>query len=318
MTNGTEDITGKQTGTESALSTYAGPYVTEMLGKGAALADQPYQAYMGPLTAGTSALQDTAFTGLAGLALPTDASGASAMGAFTPGTFAASGAPAMTTEGADAPAATGVVGEYMNPYLSAVLNPQLQEARRQAEISRQAESGRFTRAGAFGGSRQALADLERDDRLQRNLADITGKGYASAFESARRQFNLEQDREKAAQEMANRFGFDVLGAQSKAGQIQRDIEAEGIAADKAQFEEERDFPYRQVQYMQSLLSGLPLATQSYSYAEPSTLSNIVSGGGLPGILGEILKAFGGKKEEMGTDPNSGLPTNDPSQGPGAG
>ena len=314
----TDDITGKQTGTESALSTYAGPFVTDMLGRGAALADQPYEAYMGPLTAGTSALQDTAFTGLAGLALPTDASGASAMGAFTPGTFAASGAPAMTTEGADAPAATGVVGEYMNPYLSAVLNPQLQEARRQAEISRQAESGRFTRAGAFGGSRQALADLERDDRLQRNLADITGKGYASAFESARRQFNLEQDREKAAQEMANRFGFDVLGAQSKAGQIQRDIEAEGIAADKAQFEEERDFPYRQVQYMQSLLSGLPLATQSYSYAEPSTLSNIVSGGGLPGILGEILKAFGSKKEEMGTDPNSGLPTNDPSQGPGAG
>jgi len=287
-----DDITGQQTGTESALSTYAGPYVTEMLGKGAALADQPYQAYMGPLTAGTSALQDTAFTGLAGLALPTDASGASAMGAFTPGTFAASGAPTMATEGADAPAATGVVGEYMNPYLSAVLNPQLQEARRQAEISRQAEAGRFTRAGAFGGSRQALADLERDDRLQRNLADITGKGYASAFESARRQFNVEQDRAKQAQEMANRFGFDVLGAQSKAGQIQRDIEAEGIAADKAQFEEERDFPYRQVSYMQSLLSGLPLATQSYSYAEPSTLSNIISGGGLPGILGEILKAFG--------------------------
>ena len=304
MTNGTEDITGKQTGTESALSTYAGPYVTEMLGKGAALADQPYQAYMGPLTAGTSALQDTAFTGLAGLALPTDASGASAMGAFTPGTFAASGAPAMTTEGADAPAATGVVGEYMNPYLSAVLNPQLQEARRQAEISRQAESGRFTRAGAFGGSRQALADLERDDRLNRNLADITGKGYAQAFESARRQFNVEQDRAKQAQDMANRFGFDVLGAQTRAGQIQRDIEAEGIAADKAQFEEERDFPYRQVSYMQSLLSGLPLATQSYSYAQPSALSNILAGGGLPDILASIF-GINKKDERLPNEVGSG-------------
>jgi len=299
-----DDISGQQTGTESALSTYVGPYVTEMLGKGAALADQPYQAYMGPLTAGTSALQDTAFTGLAGLALPTDASGASAMGAFTPGTFAASGAPAMTTEGADAPAATGVVGEYMNPYLSAVLNPQLQEARRQAEISRQAEAGRFTRAGAFGGSRQALADLERDDRLQRNLADITGKGYASAFESARRQFNVEQDRAKQAQEMANRFGFDVLGAQSKAGQIQRDIEAEGIAADKAQFEEERDFPYRQVSYMQSLLSGLPLATQSYSYAQPSALSNILAGGGLPDILASIF-GIDKKDERLPNEVGSG-------------
>ena len=293
-----DDISGQQTGTESALSTYVGPYVTEMLGRGRAIAETPYEAYMGPLTAGTSALQDTAFTGLAGLALPTDASGASAMGTFTPGTFAASGAPAMTTEGADAPAATGVVGEYMNPYLSAVLNPQLQEARRQAEISRQAEAGRFTRAGAFGGSRQALADLERDDRLQRNLADITGKGYAQAFESARRQFNVEQDRAKQAQDMANRFGFDVLGAQTRAGQIQRDIEAEGIAADKAQFEEERDFPYRQVSYMQSLLSGLPLATQSYSYAQPSALSNILAGGGLPDILASI---FGIGKDKEGDD-----------------
>ena len=299
-----DDISGKQTGTESALSTYAGPYVTEMLGRGRAIAETPYEAYMGPLTAGTSALQDTAFTGLAGLALPTDASGASAMGAFTPGTFAASGAPTMATEGADAPAVTGVVGEYMNPYLSAVLNPQLQEARRQAEISRQAEAGRFTRAGAFGGSRQALADLERDDRLNRNLADITGKGYAQAFESARRQFNVEQDRAKQAQDMANRFGFDVLGAQTRAGQIQRDIEAEGIAADKAQFEEERDFPYRQVSYMQSLLSGLPLATQSYSYAQPSALSNILAGGGLPDILASIF-GIDKKDERLPNEVGSG-------------
>ena len=290
-----EDITGQQTGTESALSTYVGPYVTEMLGRGQAVAAQPYEAYMGPLTAGTSALQDTAFTGLAGLALPTDVSGASAMGAFTPGTFAASGAPAMTTEGADAPAATGVVGEFMNPYLQAVLNPQLEEARRQAEISRQAEAGRFTRAGAFGGSRQALADLERDDRLQRNLADITGKGYASAFESARRQFNVEQDRERAAQDAANRYGLDLLGAQLGAGRIQRDVEREGVAADKAQFEEERDFPYRQATYMKSLLDGLPLATQSYSYAQPSTLSNILSGGGLPDVLAAIF-GMGGDDE----------------------
>ena len=154
--------------------------------EGRALADQGYQAYTGPLTAGTSALQDQAFQGIANLTVPTDAAGISTMGAFTPGTFAASAAPAMTTEGADAPAATGIVGEYMNPYLSAVLNPQLAEARRQAEISRVADQGRFTRSGAFGGSRQALADLERDDRLQRNLADITGKGYASAFDAARR------------------------------------------------------------------------------------------------------------------------------------
>ena len=290
---GVTDFTPKQTGTESALSTYAGPYVTEMLGRGQALATQPYQAYMGPLTAGTSALQDQAFQGIANLTVPTT------MGAFTPGTFAASDAPAMTTEGADATAATGIVGEYMTPYLSAVLNPQLQEARRQAEISRVADQGKFTRAGAFGGSRQALADLERDDRLQRNLADITGKGYAQAFESARQQFNEEQNRARAAQEMANQFGFDVLSAQGTGGDIQRQIESEGIMADRQQFEEERDFPYKQVQYMQSLLQGLPLQTQSYSYSQPSQLSSILAGGGIADVLRSLFSGQQGQAEETG-------------------
>ena len=57
---------------ESSLSSWAGPYVTEMLGRGEALASMPYQAYMGPLTAGQSGLQDTAFQGLAGLNIPTN------------------------------------------------------------------------------------------------------------------------------------------------------------------------------------------------------------------------------------------------------
>jgi hypothetical protein len=52
---------------ESSLSSWAGPYVTEMLGRGQALAGLPYQAYMGPLTAGASPLQQQAFSGLASL-----------------------------------------------------------------------------------------------------------------------------------------------------------------------------------------------------------------------------------------------------------
>ena len=292
------DFTSQQTGTESALSTYAGPYVTDMLGRGRALADQGYQAYTGPLTAGQSQLQDTAFQGIANLTVPT-----TSMGAFNPGTFAASGAPTMTTEGANAAAATGIVGEYMNPYLSAVLNPQLEEARRQAEISRQAEAGRFTRSGAFGGSRQAIADLERDNILQRNLADITGKGYASAFDAARRQFNEEQQRQQTARDAANRFGLDALAAQTRAGEIQRGIEAEGIAADLAQFEEERDFPYKNVQFMQSLLSGLPLQTQSYTYSQPSQLSNILAGGGIADVIASLLGGASGASGPSGKKVN---------------
>ena len=70
---------GAATGVESNLSPYVGPYVTEMLGRGAGIASEPYQAYMGPLTAGPSDLQTKAFEGIGSINIPT-----SNMGAFTP------------------------------------------------------------------------------------------------------------------------------------------------------------------------------------------------------------------------------------------
>ena len=122
-------------------------------------------------------------------------------------------------------------------------------------------------------------ESETNRNLLQNLAGITGARYSTAFDKAQQQFNTEQDRARAAQDAANVYGLGALTKQAELGAAQRAIESEGIGADYAQFKEERDFPYKQVQYMQSLLQGLPLATQSYSYAEPSTLSKISSTGG---------------------------------------
>ena len=44
--------------------------------------------------------------------------------------------------------------------------------------------------------------------------------------------------------------------------------------------------------MQSLLQGLPLAAQSYTYNEPSTLSTILASS--KGIMGLYDSLFGGK------------------------
>jgi hypothetical protein len=229
-----------------------------MLGRGQALGQQGYQGYMGPLTAGESTPQSAAFQGIGNLTVPT-----SQMGAFTPGSFT------------DA----GVASQYMNPYLMQALQPQIDEARRQSNIQRVADAGRLTKAGAYGGSRQAIMDSENRRNLLQNLAGITGAGYSTAFDKAQQQFNTEQGRQQTAQDATNTYGLAALTKQADLGAAQRAIESEGIAADYAQFKEERDFPYKQVQYMQSLLQGLPLATQSYSYAEPSTLSKISSTGG---------------------------------------
>jgi len=289
-----DPLAGKQTGTESNLSNWAGDYVTNMLGKGQALADQPYQAYSGPLTAGTSELQQNAFQGLANLAIPTDK-----MGAFNPQTFGATQAQ-----------------QYMNPYLMAALNPQLEEARRQSEITQVQNNANLTKAGAFGGGRQAIMNSETQRALGTNLAGITGTGYANAYDKAIAQFNTEQGRGMEAQKMLNDYGMGALAAQQAAGATQRDIEAQGIAADKKAFEEERDYPYKQIQYQQSLLQGLPLQTQSYSYQQPSTLSNIAStAGGTMSLYDQIF----GPGRAPATTPPATTPgaTTPPGTSPGA-
>mgnify|MGYP003645527295 CR=1 FL=1 len=246
---------GQLVGKESSLSNYVGPYVTDMLGKGAALAETPYQEFQGPLTAGISDLQQQSFTGIGNLQTPTN----------------------MGVNRFDATAAQ----QYMNPYLMASINPQIDQARRQAEIQRIADAGRLTKAGAFGGSRQAVMEAEGNRALGDRIADITGQGYASAYDRGLAQFNTEQDKR-------NQFGFDVLGGQATAGATQRSIEQQGIGADIAQFEEERDFPYKQVQYMQSLLQGLPLEAQSVSYSEPSDFAQLMSNVGGLEALGSVF------------------------------
>jgi len=257
-----DPLAGAQLSTESALSNWAGPYVTDMLGKGQALSETPYQAYQGPLTAGASDLQNQAFQGVAGLTLPSN------MGGYTPQSFTAE----------------GTAQKYMNPYLQASLDPQIAEARRQSDITRLGYTGKLAQAGAYVGSRQAIMDSETNRNLGTNLAGIVGTGYNTAFDKAQNQFNTEQNFGLQSQNANNAYGLSALGKQADLGATQRGIEGEGIAADMAQFNQERDFPYKQVQYQQSLLQGLPLATQSYTYQQPSTVANAAgTAGGLASL-----------------------------------
>jgi len=259
------------TGTESNLSNWAGPYVTNMLGQGQAIAQSPYQAYTGQLTAGTSPLQQQAFQGAQGLSTPTN------MGGFIPQSFTGQ----------------GTAQQYMNPYLQAALDPQLAEARRQSQITQTQNAGKLTGAGAYGGGRQAIMDAETQRNLATNLANITGQGYASAYDKAMQQFNTEQQQAQQAQNLTNQYGLNVLGQQAGLGQTQRGIESEAVAADKAQFEEERLNPYKMVQFQQSLLSGLPLAAQNYNMAQPSWLQSLAQGSVFgAGSIDKILQTLG--------------------------
>lgn len=393
------------TGIESNLSNWAGPYVTNMLGQGQALANMPYQAYTGPLTAGESPLQTQAFTAAGKLSTPTamtnsatnlDTIAKTASGlSYKPDTYtnqftAPIGIPEATnfTNQYAAPTAytpaTSAFNEtqlqsYMNPYLNKILEPQLEEARRQSKITQAQNAAKMTAAGAYGGGRQAILDAETQRALAATQAGITGQGYNTAYTNALQQFNADQNRKmqeaqfaatqgmnaaqlqaqyglsaQQANEMARQFGAQQkmtaaqsaaqygqaanqaneaakefaanyglqglqtglqaaqaqgnLGAQTgqlglqqlaqqlAAGQTQRDIESQGIAADLAQFEEARNNPFKMIQFQQSLLSGLPTSAQAYNLTGSNALTAAAQGAT---TIAQLIDAINGKKTTTG-------------------
>ena len=87
---------------------------------------------------------------------------------------------------------TGVSTSYMSPYQKQVVDAQLQEARRAFEEQRQVRNAQAIRAGAFGGSRQAVAESIAERDLANQQQNIVAQGLQSAFENAQQQF--ERDR----------------------------------------------------------------------------------------------------------------------------
>ena len=240
----------------STLSPWVGDYVTNALGQGAALAAAPYQAYQGPLTAGASGLQQQAFAGASEMA----------QAGYQPGQF---------TGGFNAQTAQ----QYMNPYLQASLDPQLKELQRQSDIARIGDASRLTKAGAFGGSRQAIMESEGRRNLLDKQQDVLGTGYKTAYEQGLGQFNKERGDEEASRQFGANFGLKSVDQLAGLGATERGITSEGIAADKAQFEEQRDFAYGMPKYQLGLLSGLPIGANTTSVDQDalSKMQSTISG-----------------------------------------
>lgn len=199
---------------QQSLSEWAGPYVTNMLGKAQAISETPYSVYQGPMTAAESGLQSNVFKGLGSLAVPSSI-GNAATAAGTIGTSAQGLAysPTSFTNQYSAPVGSSFdatqAQTYMNPYLQASLNPQLEEARRQSQITQQQNDARMTQGGAFGGGRNAIMNAETQRNLGTNLANITGTGYNTAFNNAQQQFNADQARKIQEAQFKAQYGSEA-------------------------------------------------------------------------------------------------------------
>lgn len=131
---------------------------------------QPYQGYSGPTQAEFGEGTGIATDYLKGK-----------IGTVDPNTVSSGNAFQSVIDSINPNASTS---EYMNPYLDAVLNPQIRKINESADAARAGAGTAASMAGAWGGSGQGIAAALADrDRLTQ-IADTTGATYAKGWDSA--------------------------------------------------------------------------------------------------------------------------------------
>ena len=115
------------------------------------------------------------------------------------------------------------IGQFMNPYENAVVQQTLQDIARQGEIAQQGVAAQAVGAGAFGGSRSAIAqqELQRNimDQQARTAAQLRASGYGQASQAAQQAFEAGMGRRQSAAQLYGGLASGIGSLGTQLGQL---------------------------------------------------------------------------------------------------
>jgi len=302
MGKGRQQAPAEQTVVQSNLPKYVQPYFERLLNRTEAESKREYEPYEGQRLAGEAQdtldarqkARDVAGSGIAGLP--------AAQAATTAGIGRALQGMGYQAGQFDSDAAA----QYMSPYMQQVVDVQKERAILDAQRAGAGRAAEAVGQGAFGGSRAAVQEGMAQEALGRQLAEIQASGQQQAFEQAQQQF----ERDRTARADAERLGLgaaELAGGQARGladlGRLARegDVEAARLleqvgkdisARDQAgldlayqDFVRQRDYPREQLQFLSSVLRGVPV--------QPSTeTTSMQSYNPIQQLLGTGISALG--------------------------
>jgi hypothetical protein len=310
---------------QSNLPEYAEPFFTGLLERteDASLTDYtPYEgqriAEFSPDTqAGFSALRDQAQSG-------TPAEFTTATNTLT----GSAGAADLTQQGQNAGYGSytdaGVAQQYMNPYITNVLDVQKQRLDQRFNEQQLSRNDQAMGAGAFGGDRRFVNDQIANRERNMLLNEVDAQGLAQAYQSGSEVYGREQ-----ALDLQNRGLNNDIFAGNRQGMLDQDrnrmaaaeqLRAQGLANDelsfnraktlagvggalddKAQtgldvgysdFVNQRDYDRNQLNFYSGILRGVPISPQqeTTTYQTPPSQISQLLGLGIGGL--GLAKALG--------------------------
>jgi hypothetical protein len=219
--------------------------------------------------------------------------------------------------------ASNVVGSFMSPYTQNVIDVQNEAAKKQADIARTQRQAQATRAGAFGGSRQAIENAEANRALQSMMNNNQLQGQQAAYQAALQNMQygagLGMQGIGAAQQgygMAGQAGASlanignqqlgaqqgILGLQQQIGGQQQAQEQQIINQAIQNYANQQQAPMQAYNQYNALLRGyaVPGMTTTQYQAAPSMTSQIAGlGTAAAGAYGLMKKKGGAIKEPKG-------------------
>lgn len=196
------------------------------------------------------------------------------------------------------PMREGGYKDFYDPFVEDVIDTTLADIRREGDIANIGARAEAVGAGAFGGSRQAIAEQELqrniEDRAARTAAQLRSAAYTGAQNQAQSAFENQMKRGQGAGQLFQSLGTGIgaLGEAQQAlgqkdvnalfnigSQEQQQLQSEYDVQRAAQLEEAYE-PFARFSYMRDILSGVPSSGTSLAASatpQASPLANVLSG-----------------------------------------
>lgn len=206
------------------------------------------------------------------------------------------------------------ISQYMNPYTQEVIDKTLADVERNRLIQQQTQAAQATAAGAFGGSRQGVAQALTNEAFARQAGNMASQlrqtGYTQAQQAAgtdlarqmqaslanqqaglsaaqlqlganQQLFNMGQGQYGLASGMEQQIYNDELARQ----QLQQGL----LSAQQGQFQSFFGQPVQALGYLPGAISGMPYSQTTTAGMQPGLFDYLTLGAYAYGLSDERLK-----------------------------
>lgn len=209
---------------------------------------------------------------------------------------------------------------YMNPYTQQVINTTNQQIKDNLAQTNNTTNAQATSAGAFGGTRQAVANAQNNYYANQVMAQTDAQLNDQAYNNAEGQFNTDQARSLAGQQSNQQAGLNAanlglgsadilnqLGVGQQAvglGDANALMQYGGVLQNQQQNEDQwayqnnylnpQQWPIRGLNALESAVSGIPYGntstTSQQNYSNP--MSGALGGAATGAAMGSMFGPWG--------------------------